>query len=339
VRDRVPRGDRAHRGFTLIEGLVAIGIIGLLVALLLPAVQAAREAARRATCQNHLHQIGLAIHAYEGQNGCFPVGVSTSSRSPHYGGLFSIHVRLLPHLDLRAAYDAVNFDAGTWPLDEFEWSPGLAEQAVNAVNGTVFRSSVSVFLCPSDDRPRSSGGNNYRGTAGVGPHVGTLAEYPDSGNGIFADVEAIRPAYVPDGLGHTVMFSERLRGSGDPAGPVVERDIAHMPAIFVSNADQLMTLCRIAARPTNEFYVRPGWQWFWRGRGHTLYTHAQPPNGSVVDCLNTGLAKDGMATARSMHPGGVNVLMGDGSMRFVAEGISVAVWRGLGTRNGNELVD
>ena len=83
-----------------------------------------------------------------------------------------------------------------------------------------------------------------------------------------------------------------------------------------------------------------GLWWFWTGKDQTLYTHTQPPNGRIVDCLTSGQQPpSGMVTARSMHPGGVNALMGDGSVRFVSDSIDPAVWRGLGTRNGAELVD
>jgi prepilin-type processing-associated H-X9-DG protein len=144
---------------------------------------------------------------------------------------------------------------------------------------------------------------------------------------------------VPDGLSHTVAFSERLRGSGhQPPDP--ERDIFRRMGI-ANTADQLLMACRIAARPSNvPGYDDSGRWWFWSGRERTLYNHAQAPNGSIPDCTYGAVTPMiDMATARSRHPGGVNALMGDGSCRFVLDTIDQQVWRGLSTRNGGELVD
>lgn len=113
-----------------------------------------------------------------------------------------------------------------------------------------------------------------------------------------------------------------------------------MPADILS-ADDLLQGCLTAARPgaTPTFSLGGRW-WFWLGRERTLYTHTQQPNGRVPDCLRIYMDPPyGMATARSWHLGGVNLLMGDGSTRFVTETIDLSVWRGLGTRNGGELVD
>ena len=110
---------------------------------------------------------------------------------------------------------------------------------------------------------------------------------------------------------------------------------------YVLSADELLTGCLAAARlgatPT---FTRGGRWWFWLGRERTLYTHTQQPNGRVPDCLHPNMNPPyGMATARSWHHGGVNVLIGDGSTRFVRETIDVSTWRGFGTRSGGELVD
>jgi prepilin-type processing-associated H-X9-DG protein len=110
---------------------------------------------------------------------------------------------------------------------------------------------------------------------------------------------------------------------------------------FSVNADTLLQACQLSARAGNRLgNVMAGRTWFWTGREHTLYNHAQSPNGIIPDCTyGAALPGDGMATARSLHPSGVNVLMGDGSVRFCQEGIAQPVWRALGTRNGGELVD
>jgi len=328
-------------GFTLIESLVSIGILSLLIALLLPALQAAREAARRAQCQDHLHQIGLALQSYVASNQCFPT-VITVTKWPDgtfYGGLYSVHTRLLPYLEQISLYNAVNFLTGTWPLDTYLIPPTSLQLQLDTTNATVYQTGIGSFLCPSDGGPFAEAGSNYRGNTGVGPSFAPWAESPDSGNGLFPELGTITMSRVPDGLSHTVAFSERLRGSGhQPPDP--ERDMYQRTGI-VNTADQLLMACRIAARPSNTSgFVANGQWWFWAGRERTLYNHAQVPNGAVPDCTyGAFMPMIDMATARSHHPGGVNVLMGDGSGRFVSDSVSTRVWRGLGTRDGGELVD
>ena len=259
---------------------------------------------------------------------------------PGYWGEFSIHVRMLPYLEHQPIYNSINFTAGTVPLENFGLSPLSDKISLAAINATAMSVQVVTFLCPTDGGPFSETGNNYRANVGLGPDTSQWAEYRDSGNGLFVEVRVGRPAYVTDGLSHTVAFSERLRGSGQDGRAVPERDFWPMYE-DAQTADELLQGCRVMARPgvTPVFTVGGRW-WFWLGRERTLYTHTQQPNGRVPDCLLLrAIAAPGMATARSWHPGGVNVLMGDGSTRFVQDSIDLAVWRGLGTRNGGELVD
>ncbi len=327
------------RGFTLIELMAVIGGISVLIGLLLPAVESAREAARRLRCQSNLHQIGLALHAYLTDHGTFPPSY-LGRTLPHYLGLYSIQARMLPYLDQRPLYSSINFSVSTCPdLVLGSDVPCARFRSLNAVNATVLQTRVEVFLCPSDGAAFESTGNNYRGNTGLGPLYKALPECPDSGNGLFPELGLISPARVPDGLSHTVAFSERLRGAGAGSRTFPERDFFSQ-GHYVQTADQLIQECRIEARAGNPSSQNGGRWWFWAGREQTLYTHTQPPNGSVPDCLaGQSLPGNGMATARSDHLGGVNVLMGDGSGRFIKETISKDVWRGLGTRNGRELVD
>ncbi len=333
------RSDR-KLGFTLIELLVVIAVLSVLIGLLLPAVQAAREAVRRAACANNLRQIGIALQNYHDSNGCYPP-VVTQLTTPDYGGFYSIHTRFLPYLDQVPLYDTINFEIGTWPTDTFGFIPLHKESALNAANATAMVTKVHLFLCPSDGGGLSPG-NNYRGNAGVGPGWSTSREYPDSGNGLFPELGPIRASQVSDGLSHTAAFSERLMGSGTgrrPSSP--ERDVYQREGTAFT-ADDIVKACRIAARPNNPNagYVLAGRKWFWTGREHTLYTHAQSPNGIVPDCTGGGsLPATDLWTARSWHHGGVNVSMADGSTRFASESMSTAVWRAFGTRNGGELVD
>lgn len=338
------------RGFTLIELMTVVGVLSILTALLLPAVQSAREGARRAKCQSNLHQIGLALESYHNANHCYPVGVTTALGRPDaqgfhpvtYWGDFSIHVRLLPMLDQVALYNAINFEVGASPLTTIDFAPPDANEIAAArTNATAMSTAISVFLCPSDGGPFGGSGTNYRGNAGVGGYPARSYLHPDSGNGLFQEVGVTRAAQVVDGLSHTVAFSERLRGSGgQPLRP--DRDYWVIRSGAYGTADDGLTACRISARPffDGNGFALAGDHWFWEGLDRTFYTHAQVPNGIIPDCLHGAIkSPPGVSTARSHHLGGVNALMGDGSVRFVGEAIATAVWRGLGTRNGGELVD
>ncbi len=330
-------------GFTLIEALVVIGVISILIGLLLPAVQAAREAARRAQCQGNLRQLGVALHAYHEAMGCFPINWSPSKPSAEvkYLGYYSTHSRLLPYLDRSSLYSSINFDIGSIPPDTLGADPVTARFLyLNATNATVFNSSVSVFLCPSDGGPFEVAGANYRCSVGVGPWPVALAEFPDSGNGVFEEMRATRFNSIPDGLSHTSSMSERSRGSNSKTASSPNRDF-WQNANQTFNADQQVRACSIAARiGVPAPFVTGGAWWFWSGRERTLYTHTQPPNGRVPDCIwPLAITAPGMATARSFHPGGVNMQMADGSVRFAASSLEVNVWRALGTRNGREIVD
>lgn len=337
------RLSRNRNGFSLIEVLVSVAILSILVGLLLPAVHQAREAARAAACRNNLRQIGLALHAYHHSQQMFPPCTLLSQTHPGtYGGFHSPQTRMLSFLDQQSLHNAVNYSVGTTPLNVWgltpEWAPSL--YAGNPLNLTVYTTVVDVFLCPSDPSDIAIG-SNYRGNTGLGPNYKTTAEHPDSGNGIFPEAGPhVAMARVPDGLSHTVVFSERIRSSEE--GPSWERDSGG-PLFLAYTADQWLALAQISAKPEDlpYCYRHMGRWWFWLGRTNTLYTHTQVPNGKIPDCLVTQsvLPAFGMATAKSYHPGGVNALMGDGSVRFVSQSISQYVWRGMGTRNGSELVD
>jgi prepilin-type processing-associated H-X9-DG protein len=208
---------------------------------------------------------------------------------------------------------------------------------MNRINSTATGTVVGFLLCPSDPGPEGPM-CNYRGNTGVGPNFRTSAEYPDSGNGLFSEVVHSLPAFVPDGLSHTVAMSERVLG-GDGGSPDPDRDFFSQPANSLT-ADDLIKACRVAAQPGRNVSNQSGSGWFWVGRDRTLYTHTQAPNGRVPDCLEWGVTPPaGMMTARSWHGGGVNVLMADGSTRFMQDSVDLHVWRSLGTRNGRELVD
>jgi prepilin-type N-terminal cleavage/methylation domain-containing protein/prepilin-type processing-associated H-X9-DG protein len=343
----IPRARRpAAKAFTLIETLVAISIISILIALTLPAIQEVREAARRAHCENNLRQLGIALHAYHTANDCFPPNW-TAALGPYYRGFYSVHSRLLPYLDQRALYDSINYSVGTAP--ECMGYPVLEdERPLNQTNDTVRLTVISVFLCPSDGLAAGTPSANYRGNVGVGPWVLTLAKFPDSANGLFEETRITSIAKVADGLSHTAAFSERLVGTQRDGSARDSKYMTLAPArdMWGQRADgqtatQYVQACVVSARDEPDFsFGLAGRSWFWTGRDHTLYTHTQTPNGKVPDCTGAGFrTTPGMVTARSLHPGGVNVCMGDGSVRFTRETTHVDVWRALGSRNGGEIVE
>jgi prepilin-type N-terminal cleavage/methylation domain-containing protein len=203
VRTRIHR--RPNDAFTLIELLVVIAIIGALVALLLPAVQAAREAARRSQCSNNLKQLGLAIHNYVQSSGVLPFGQGDEPTGTFNG--WSSLTMMLPNLEQGAVFNAINFQIPDGSV------PGSAQ------NRTSQAVSIATFLCPSDpDRLTANAGhNNYFGNTGIDPLVNTA-----NPSGLFGGNYGSGP-YVPatvrlqditDGLSQTVAFSERVKGIG-----------------------------------------------------------------------------------------------------------------------------
>ncbi len=339
-----------RRAFTLIELLVVIGIVALLAGLLLPAAQAARESARRARCANNLRQIGLAMHGYATDHATFPPSITNRfylpgpfhrSGEPVYWGIYSPQSRLLAHLDQVSLYNSINFTVGASPPEDVGASPPPESAQLSPFNATAIGTGLAVFLCPSDGGALAATGCNYRGCTGIGIFGTTNVIHPDSDNGLLPTGGVVPLAFVPDGLSHTAAFSERVRGSGTPGRSSPERDafltITDRPREPV---DLALVSCRASAFEGAPVFANSGRWWFWSGDERAHYNHAQAPNGAIPDCFQSSAVPTlGVTTARSRHPGGVNVLMGDGATRFVSESISRAVWRGLGSRNGGELVD
>jgi prepilin-type N-terminal cleavage/methylation domain-containing protein/prepilin-type processing-associated H-X9-DG protein len=334
-----------HRlGFTLIEALVVVSLIGLLVALALPAVQSAREAARRAQCMNNLRQIGLALHGYHEANQCFPINWRGDLIRPLAPGSpdnvvarpYSALTRLLPQLDQQLLYSSVNFSV---QKDQVLDIAGFNFPQ----NNTAYETRVSVFICPTDDRDAPTPfGCKYRGNNGGGPAPFTSRPLFDSGNGFYTCPGPLSAADFPDGLSHTVAYSERLKGTGGGKDIVPVRDMGElmaMPHCSTRGADYALMCCRLATTQGFPVDRQSGFTWFLGDFECTSYNHAQTPNGRVPDCIHPPGMIIGIVTARSLHPGGVNALMGDGSVRFVNETMQSNVWRALGTRNGDEAVE
>jgi prepilin-type N-terminal cleavage/methylation domain-containing protein/prepilin-type processing-associated H-X9-DG protein len=322
------RAAGLRRGFTLIELLVVVAVIGVLAGLLLPAVQAAREAARRAQCTNNLKQIGLAMNNYEAALGAYPFGVGGGGPAGHVPR-WSPQSQLLPFLEQGALFNALNF----------AYIPWASDPAFGPPNQTALAIRVATFLCPSDsdrivelDRLAH---NNYRACAGTLPY-NLAADSPDGtgrNDGSFYFQSRVRAGDLRDGTSATAAFSERCLGVSGRPDPLAD---------YYLTADA-PSACPGAGPVATPRYTNPrewsGERW---GDGNVLYTryhHAQPPQ--TTSCLLGGSAdfdSQVIVTATSRHPGGVNLLLGDGSVRFVKQTVAARVWKALGTIGGGEVV-
>ncbi len=293
-----------RRGFTLIELLCTISIVGVVVGLVLVAVQSARESARRVQCVNNLKQLGLAVQSYAGVHGVIAQG----------GNEFSHLSMLLPYLDNRPLYDSINFSIGPDSLE----------------NRTAESNSVSLLICPSETAAhRHSGQTNYAGNAGVG-----FDGYRSKWNGVFGGGSPNRLADITDGLTGTAMMSEWLLGTERYGARDARRSVFDTPMIL--DFEQFAQACHTIDINSATLNGQKGWAWLRPYISASLYNHTLGPGDH--SCTNSTGVSTGAWTAASQHPGGVNILFADGHVQFVREGVSLATWRAMGTRDGGELI-
>ena len=352
----------SRRGFTLIEPLVVIAIIAVLIALLLPAVQAAREAARRAQCVNNMKQIGLGLHNYHSTNDCFPPGAylaRNADLTTRNNGDFSAHVRLLGFMEQQPLYNAANFNIACYN-----------DNYGDVANSTVTARRLNNFLCPSCPPPgwnlNGAGytavapGNNYFASLGStiefagnqtnGPPNGVF-RYDNTGGSI-----GIRD--VTDGTSSTIAFSEWKIGSGNLAVFAPATDIVFI-GTFPPGVTRNTPLTSMAAGggPLQQWAVQCanglktanrqgktvslGQNWAVGIMSFTFGTTVLPPNSKYPNCSTNGVntvENPGMFNMSSFHSGGANILMADGSVKFLKDSTSLQVVWALGSRAQGEIL-
>jgi prepilin-type N-terminal cleavage/methylation domain-containing protein len=311
--------------FTLIELLIVIALIGLLVALLLPAVQSARAAAERTACANNLRQIGVALQNHHQSQHAFPPGRGTPAPR-----IFSPQARLLAYLEEQSIDAQIDFNAApaTYtapPATVYDGSKNFA--AASTI--------CPVLLCPTNELlgrvPASEfAATNYAACTGSGVEGGWLT----TADGVFTNGDPKRIQDVTDGASHTIAFSERTLGPGselDSSAFDTRRSMREIPGAAIPTD----TNCEPSA--SGNWNHERGAKWIVGNYGNTLYNHSFTPNAEPPDCLNATQQRT-LSAARSSHAGGVQVLLCDASVQFIADAIDLRTWQSLATIAGSELV-
>ncbi len=337
---------RRRSAFTLIELLVVIAIIAILIGLLVPAVQKVREAASRLKCTNNLKQIGLGLHNYHDTFQSFPCGKGKSYPGAPVYPRWSVHALMLPFIEQDNLYKSIDFN---FPPE----TPGMqgainfmpAYQNPNRQNAAACRTLVPIFICPSDPAPLPSdwpGQNNYLASQGTQFLCDLSEQLPstiapnETPNGVFYYLSKVRLTDISDGTSNTALFSEKLRGQGYPDP---RTDMYTIPN--QSSMAQTYQVCMsINPQTTTPLTSKQGYSWVMGEMCCTTYNHVSTPN--TFTCAGIGFPGNMANMAMqvppsSRHPGGVNVLFGDGDVRFVRDSISLQTWQALGTRNGGEV--
>ncbi len=316
------------RAFTLVELLVVIAIIGILVGLLLPAVQAARESARSLTCSNNLKQLGLGLLNYESAHRSFPPG-----RGAPIPGVFSPLAYLLPQIEQSSLHAKIDF--GKAPTD---FNVGATVHS-GLANLPVAQSSVPTFLCPSESIGTrvpglSYAATNYVGNVGSGlVDAGTMA----GADGVFYLNSQTRMRDLLDGTTSTVAFGERTLGPGPNMQPNQIGATARLIWELKAGSDPSDANCVFNSGSGQAYGDRNG-KWILGNYGNSLYNHYLAPNDLQADCMNVQQQKARM-TSRSQHVSGVYVAFCDGHVDRVSNQVDLVAWRAMSTRSGGEVVN
>ena len=314
---------RHRRGFTLIELLVVIAIIAVLIGLLLPAVQKVREAAARSSCQNNLKQFAIALHAYHDANNKLPPGRDDKE--------FSAHACVLPYIEQNNVYRQINF---TVDYD-------------NPTNSAAMATVIKTFLCPTDANasvPPQWAPTNYRVNQGGGilwglPSGSGANSTLPAPNGPFFINSGTTLVGFSDGTSNTALVSEHPTGSFNTTvvSPHNTFRLGQSTGFYPATPDQAYAMCEgLTPDQQLQFNGQPwvGAPWLQGYHSTTIYFHVGPPNSR--SCMYPS-GRIGTA-ARSWHTNGVNVALGDGSVRFVSDSIPLATWRAIGSVAGGEAV-
>lgn len=330
---------RTRRGFTLIELLVVIAIIAILVALLLPAVQQAREAARRTQCKNNLKQFGLALHNYHDTFGKFPALTFGTEANNNWGSEWrgnSVHTMLLPYLDQAPLYNR-------YDVDRF-WTHTNA----NFPNRVLGRTKIGMFQCPSDPGiiTNRDGGNNYG--ASTGPNFGWEWDVRYV-VGVFHRRRSLGMRDITDGTSNTIAFGEITKGDGDNGKFTLQKgDYVRAQSLAGINRTkptraQLETYGQTCLAGTSNHRSTAGWTWVSPMMDDTGINTIAPPNWKYPNCHECGGCGEGDARgvwpSRSYHTGGSQHTLADGAVRFISENIDFDMYQSLGSSNQNDIVE